>query len=129
MKYFFTRKLALMKEIRGFVVLPGGFGTLDELFELLTLLQTGKAEPAPIVCLEVPGGHYWQGWQHFLETEVAPAASSRPRTTPCCTSPTTSTRPSRILGFYRNYHSIRCVGDLLVIRLRAAPDRGRARPS
>ena len=56
MKYFFTRKLMLMKESAGFVALPGGFGTLDEAFELLTLLQTGKAAPAPIVLLEVPGG-------------------------------------------------------------------------
>src|SRR3990170_1641183 len=55
MKYFFTRKLMLMKESDGFIVLPGGFGTLDETFELLTLIQTGKAEPSPIVLLEVPG--------------------------------------------------------------------------
>ena len=61
MKYFFTRKLLLMKESDGYAVLPGGFGTLDEAFELLTLLQTGKAEPAPVVLLEVPGGSYWQG--------------------------------------------------------------------
>ena len=55
MKYFFTRKLLLVKESDGYAVLPGGFGTLDEAFELLTLLQTGKAEPAPVVLLEVPG--------------------------------------------------------------------------
>ncbi|MDQ1374889.1 MAG: hypothetical protein QOJ09_2227, partial [Actinomycetota bacterium] len=58
MRYFFTRKLMLVKESDGFVVLPGGFGTLDEAFELLTLLQTGKADPSPIVLLEVPGGSY-----------------------------------------------------------------------
>src|SRR4051795_12088661 len=71
MKYFFTRKLMLMKESDGFVVLPGGFGTLDEAFELLTLLQTGKAEPAPIVLLEIPGGTYWHAWERFLLDEVA----------------------------------------------------------
>src|SRR5207237_9360683 len=65
MKYFFTRKLMLMKESDGFVVLPGGFGTLDEAFELLTLLQTGKAEPAPLVFLEVPGGPYWRASAPF----------------------------------------------------------------
>src|SRR5438270_247973 len=70
MKYFFTRKLMLMKESAGFAVLPGGFGTLDEAFELLTLLQTGKAAPAPIVLLEVPGGSYWKAWERFLVEEV-----------------------------------------------------------
>ena len=63
MRYFFTRKLMLMKESDGFIVLPGGFGTLDESFELLTLLQTGKAEPAPMVMLDVPGRDFWQGWK------------------------------------------------------------------
>ena len=62
MKYFFTRKLLLVKESDGYAVLPGGFGTLDEAFELLTLLQTGKAQPAPVVLLEVPGGRYWHAW-------------------------------------------------------------------
>ena len=66
MRYFFTRKLMLLKESDGFIVLPGGFGTLDECFELLTLLQTGKAEPAPMVLLDVPGGTFWQGWSRFL---------------------------------------------------------------
>ena len=72
MKYFFTRKLELIKDSHGFVVLPGGFGTLDESFELLTLLQNGKSLPAPIVFLETPGGTYWDEWQSFLATEIAP---------------------------------------------------------
>src|ERR1700734_447120 len=71
MKYFFTRKLLLIKESYGYAVLPGGFGTLDEAFELLTLLQTGKAEPAPVVLLELPGGSYWKGWNRFVAEEVA----------------------------------------------------------
>ncbi|MGI9119014.1 MAG: TIGR00730 family Rossman fold protein, partial [Acidimicrobiales bacterium] len=71
MKYFFTRKLMLIKESAAFVALPGGFGTLDETFELLTLVQTGKAEPVPIVLLDTPGGSYWQAWQRFVEHEVA----------------------------------------------------------
>ena len=65
MRYFFTRKLMLIKESDGYAVLPGGFGTLDEAFELLTLLQTGKAQPAPLVLLDVPDGTYWHGWQRL----------------------------------------------------------------
>ena len=72
MKYFFTRKLMLMKESKGFISLPGGFGTLDETMELLTLVQTGKASPAPIVLLDEPGGTFWSAFVRFLEDEVAP---------------------------------------------------------
>jgi len=122
MKYFFTRKLALMKESSGFVVLPGGFGTLDELLELLTLLQTGKAEPAPIVCLEVPGGNFWHGWRAFIEQEVAPRGLISPEDD-CLLYVTDDVDEAvaHIRGFYRNFHSIRYVGELLVIRLQAAP--------
>ena len=124
MKYFFTRKLMLMKESAGFAVLPGGFGTLDEVFELLTLLQTGKAAPAPIVLLEVPGGTYWRNWEHFVRNEVvarglvSPDDLSLLRITDDITAAT-----EEIFGFFRNYHSIRYVGARLVIRLRAAPSR------
>jgi uncharacterized protein (TIGR00730 family) len=122
MKYFFTRKVALVKESSAFVVLPGGFGTLDELMELLTLLQTGKADPAPIVCLEVPGGRYWQGWRSFLETEVATRGLISPEDDALLTvTDDVGEAVKHIQGFYRNYHSIRFVGDLLVIRLRAEP--------
>jgi predicted Rossmann-fold nucleotide-binding protein len=122
MKYFFTRKLALMKESSGFVVLPGGFGTLDELLELLTLLQTGKAEPAPVVCLDVPHGHFWQGWETFLTAEVAPLGLISPGDdTLFCITDDVDEAVAHIRGFYRNFHSIRFVGDLLVVRVRAAP--------
>ena len=70
MRYFFTRKLMLIKESHAYAILPGGFGTQDESFELLTLLQTGKAEPAPVVMMETPGGTYWRGWLRFLEEEA-----------------------------------------------------------
>ena len=79
MKYFFTRKLMLMKESAAFAVLPGGFGTLDECFELLTLLQTGKAEPAPIVLLDLPGDPYWEALENFLKGEVTRPRPRRPR--------------------------------------------------
>ncbi len=70
MRYFFTRKLMLIKESHAYAILPGGFGTQDEAFELLTLLQTGKAEPAPVVMVETPGGTYWHAWLRFLEEEA-----------------------------------------------------------
>src|SRR5881392_852012 len=105
MKYFFTRKLMLMKESAGFAVLPGGFGTQDEAFELLTLLQTGKAAPAPVVLLEVPGGTYWRNWERFVSEEVvarglvSPADLVLLRITDDVAAAT-----QEIFGFFRNYH-------------------------
>jgi uncharacterized protein (TIGR00730 family) len=122
MKYFFTRKLMLMKESAGFVVLPGGFGTLDETFELLTLLQTGKAAPAPIVLLDVPGGGYWRGWQDFVGHEVVGRGlAGRDDLGLCHLTDDVDDAVGHVLGFYRNYHSLRWVGSRLVIRLRAQP--------
>ncbi len=123
MRYFFTRKLMLIKESDGYVVLPGGFGTLDEAFELLTLLQTGKAEPAPLVLLDVPDGSYWSGWRRFVDEQVAAHGlidaddHSLYRITT-----DVAEAAQEIQGFYRNYHSLRWVGDLLVLRLRQLPD-------
>ncbi len=69
-RYFFTRKLEFIKESDAFVLLPGGYGTLDEAFELLTLLQTGKAQPAPVIMLDVPGGTYWEHWGTFVSARA-----------------------------------------------------------
>jgi uncharacterized protein (TIGR00730 family) len=123
MRYFFTRKLMLIKESDGYVVLPGGFGTLDEGYELLTLLQTGKAEPAPVVMLDVPGGKYWSGWDEFLRTKVEPRGlvSTDDRSLFMITDDV-ARATEEILGFYTNYQSCRWVGDLLVMRLLVAPD-------
>ncbi|HZD65194.1 MAG TPA: LOG family protein [Acidimicrobiales bacterium] len=122
MKYFFTRKLMLMKESSGYVVLPGGFGTLDEAFEVLTLLQTGKAEPSPLVLLDVPGGTYWQGWRRFVDEEVAARELVSVEDDALYRiTDDVEEAAAELLGFYRNYHSRRFVGDLLVIRLQAAP--------
>ncbi len=122
MKYFFTRKLLLVKESDGYAVLPGGFGTLDEAFELLTLLQTGKAEPAPVVLLEVPGGGYWRAWEHFVTNDVAARGLIGPEDTSLyLITDDLLEAVAEILGFYRNYHSLRWVGDRLVIRLQARP--------
>jgi uncharacterized protein (TIGR00730 family) len=122
MKYFFTRKLMLMKESAGFAVLPGGFGTLDEAFELLTLLQTGKAAPAPIVLLEVPGGTYWRAWDHFIREEVlARGLVWADDLELYRITDDAAVARDEILGFFRNYHSIRFVGQRLVVRMRSAP--------
>ena len=78
MKYFFTRKLMLVKESKAFVCLPGGFGTLDETFELLTLTQTGKGSPVPIVFLDIPGGTYWERCREFIQSELVSRALVTP---------------------------------------------------
>ncbi len=122
MKYFFTRKLMLVKESKGFVVVPGGFGTLDETLELLTLQQTGKSEPTPIVLLEAPGGSFWQSFASFIRDEVAArglvASDDLERV---LITDEVDVAVAEILGFWRNYHSIRWVGKRLVVRLHAAP--------
>jgi hypothetical protein len=122
MKYFFTRKLMLMKESAGFAVLPGGFGTQDEAFELLTLLQTGKAAPAPVVLLDVPGGTYWRTWDRFVRDEFASRGLIDPDDHNLyLITDSVDAASAEIRGFYRNFHSLRYVGDTLVIRLQRAP--------
>ncbi|MGH9305143.1 MAG: LOG family protein, partial [Acidimicrobiales bacterium] len=123
MKYFFTRKLMLMKESAAFALLPGGFGTLDECFELLTLLQTGKAEPAPIVLLDIHGEHYWDAWETFIGGQVRGRGLAGPHDDAFYKiTDDVGSAVSEILGFYRNYHSRRFVGDVMVVRLRVAPN-------
>lgn len=122
MKYFFTRKLMLVKESRGFICLPGGFGTMDEAFELLTLQQTGKAIPVPIVLLDTPGGRFWHGFEEFtvghLERTgmISPGDLDRVLITD-----SVDAAVSEITGFWRNYDSLRWVGSQLVFRLRSEP--------
>ncbi len=123
MRYFFTRKLMLIKESDAFVALPGGFGTLDEAFELLTLLQTGKAEPAPVVMLDTPGGSYWTGWSRFLADKVEPRNLVSPEDASFYrVTDDIEVAAQEIEHFYRNYQGCRWVGDLLVMRLRHEPD-------
>ncbi|MGH9090280.1 MAG: TIGR00730 family Rossman fold protein [Acidimicrobiales bacterium] len=124
MRYFFTRKLMLIKESDAYAVLPGGFGTQDECYELLTLLQTGKAEPAPVVLVETPGGTYWHGWRRFLEEEaIRPGWISPEDVALFRVANTVGEAAGEVLDFYRNYHSCRWVGDMLVLRLQVAPSR------
>jgi uncharacterized protein (TIGR00730 family) len=121
-RYFFTRKVTFVKEAHAFVLLPGGFGTLDEAFELLTLVQTGKSVPAPIVLLDVPGGTYWTGWTAFVEAELERRnyISSDDLS---LFSITDDVRVAldEITAFYRNYHSLRFVDGDLVLRMRELP--------
>ena len=122
MKYFFTRKLMLIKESAAFLCLPGGFGTLDETFELLTLTQTGKGEPVPIVLLDVPGGTYWESARMFIEEQlVSRGLVDRTDLALFRVTDDVATAVEEIIGFYRNYDSMRYVGDILVLRLQTAP--------
>ena len=122
MKYFFTRKLMLIKESRGFICLPGGFGTMDEMFELLTLQQTGKAEPTPIVLLDAPGGTFWRGLERFVVDQLIPAGVISPHDFDrVLITDSAEEAVTRITGFWRNYDSLRWVDDLLVLRLKNAP--------
>lgn len=121
-RYFFTRKVTFLKESHAFVLLPGGFGTMDEAFELLTLVQTGKAPPAPIVLLDVPGGTYWSSWSDFVRREVLDRGYVS-RHDLCFVRVTDDVEEAvdEVLGFYANYQSSRFVGGRLVLRMRRAP--------
>jgi uncharacterized protein (TIGR00730 family) len=121
-RYFFTRKLEFIKESDAFVLLPGGYGTLDEAFELLTLLQTGKAQSAPVIMLDVPGGTYWQDWGAFVEHELErPGYVSRDDNHLYCVTDSIETTVEEILRFYANYDSQRFVKGRLVLRMQHAP--------
>ena len=121
-RYFFTRKLEFIKESDAFVLLPGGFGTLDEAFELLTLLQTGKAQPAPVVLLDVPGGTYWHSWRDFVARELEDTGYISPDDMALVhITDNVDDVVAEVMGFYANYHSLRFVDGVLVLRLHHAP--------
>ncbi len=122
-RYFFTRKLAFIKEADGFVLLPGGYGTLDEAFELLTLVQTGKAQPGPIVLLDVPGGTYWSRWESFVRAELMDRGYISEHDL-CLVTVTddVDVAVDEVTSFFANYHSQRFVEGRLVLRVHHAPD-------
>lgn len=117
--YFFTRKLNFVKETHAFALFPGGFGTMDEGFEALTLMQTGKALIIPIVLLDKPDGHYWETWMNFLtEHLLRQGLISDVDFNFMKIAHNVEQAVEEILLFYKNYHSSRWVGSQLVYRIR-----------
>ena len=124
-RYFFTRKVVFVKEAHAIALFPGGFGTHDEGFEALTLIQTGRSEVVPVVFIDAPGGSYWRDWARYVDSHlrargwIGAADQALYRVTD-----DVEEAVREIAGFYRNYHSSRFVGDRLVLRVRRAPDAG-----
>lgn len=118
-KYFFTRKLFFLKESDATVLFPGGYGTHDEGFETLTLVQTGKTEPRPIVCIDLPGSNYWASWRRFLRKSLLDQGMIDREDLGLVTFTHKIDKAIEVItGFYRNFHSLRFVGELLVMRMR-----------
>ena len=123
-KYFFNRKVAFLKEADAVVLFPGGFGTMDEAMESITLLQTGKRYPLPLIFIDEPGGTYWERLRHFLENELSDQGYvSRDDFRLIESVNQTDDVVDRIRHFYSRYHSLRYVGELLVIRLQTTLDQ------
>ena len=119
LKYFFTRKLLFVRESHAAAFFPGGFGTMDEAFELLTLIQTGKANVVPIVCLQAPGSDYWNRWMDFVSHYLLPRGFiSESDLSLFKIFERAEDAADEIQHFYRNYHSYRYVKESLVIRMR-----------
>ncbi len=123
LRYFFTRKLMFVKEVHAVVLFPGGFGSQDELFETLTLIQTGKRDPMPVVLVDAPGGTYWKNWLEFIKEDllnealISPADLSLFKITD-----NVGEAVDEILKFYCVYNSLRYVRDKLYIRMHVQPD-------
>ena len=121
-KYFFTRKLIFIRHSDAIALFPGGFGTMDEGYEALTLMQTGKSQLMPLVLIDRPGGTYWKTWdkhvrEHLLRDQlISPDDLNLYRITD-----NTDEAVKLITRFYRNFHSTRFVKDLFIIRLKHAP--------
>ncbi len=121
MRYFFTRKLAFIKESDAVVLFPGGFGTHDELFETLTLIQTGKTHVFPIVLVDEPGGTYWTRWQEFVKEDLLDRGYISPADLSLYTiTDSVDAAAAEVRNFYRVYHSMRYVRGELVLRLNEA---------
>ncbi|MEJ2077157.1 MAG: TIGR00730 family Rossman fold protein [Acidobacteriota bacterium] len=119
-RYFFTRKLFFVKESDAIILMPGGFGTLDEGFETLTLLQTGRSDPKPAVLLDPAGRNYWEKWLDFVRTSLVGQGFISPEDLKLFELTRTPERAcASIRRFYHRYHSLRYVEGrkLLIIRM------------
>ena len=126
-KYFFTRKLLFIKESQATALFPGGFGTLDEGFESLTLVQTGKSDPRPIVFVDTPDGAFWKPLLTFIDRQLADGGMISP--TECSiyqVAHSAEEAARHVIGFYAVYHSLRYVGEDLVLRLQRRLPKGAA---
>jgi len=122
-RYFFTRKLTFMKESNAFALLPGGFGTMDEGFELLTLMQTGRSPIAPVVLLAEPGSTYWESWLRFVTDELGTRRLiSDDDLNLLRLTHDIDEAVDEIVSFYSTFHSMRFVGRRLVLRLNRTLD-------
>ena len=116
--YFFARKLSFVKETSAFVLFPGGFGTMDEGFEVLTLLQTGKTSIVPIILMDRPNGYYWETWRRFLDNDLLELGLiSRSDFHLFTITHDIDRAVNEIKHFYKVFHSYRWVRDDMVIRL------------
>ena len=118
-KYFFTRKLFLLKESDAIALFPGGFGTQDEAFECMTLTQNGKFGPVPLVLIDRPGGDYWWSWSEYINKQLVQNGLVSPEDPSLYTvTDDLDVACDVITRFYQVYHSCRYVGNKLVIRLK-----------
>ncbi|MCP5002569.1 MAG: TIGR00730 family Rossman fold protein [Planctomycetes bacterium] len=117
-KYFFNRKLFFLKESDATVLFPGGFGTLDECFENLTLIQTGKSKPRPIILIEPPQSNYWGKWMAFLRDALAKDGFISPNDLNIFFHTNdVEEAVGEIIKFFKVYHSMEYFGDKTVIKL------------
>ncbi len=124
-KYFFTRKLMFVRAAHAITLFPGGFGTMDEGFEVLTLIQTGKCAPMPIVLAEATGGTYWSQWDRYIRRAMlGKGLISKEDLSLYTVTDSIEEAVTEVTRFYSNFHSIRYYRDELIIRLRTRPTAG-----
>jgi uncharacterized protein (TIGR00730 family) len=121
-KYFFTRKLMFVRSSHAVALFPGGFGTMDEGFEVLTLVQTGKSVPMPIVFVDSPGGGFWHGWQDYVKNHLLEQGLISPEDLSLYKiTSSVEEAAEEVRHFYSNYHSLRYAREDVVMRLHRKP--------